>query len=429
VSVDRVDSFTKAGLPAAGVSGRLARVTDAVRGLWLDQGTQWIALAGEVVNVKEFGATGDGVTDDTTALQAAINAAQAVGATVLLPPGTYKITASLTLPGDNTHLRGMGQASVIQASLGAALIMTGPAAPTRIHRCSIRDLWLNNTNRATAGGIGLDLQRCNRSLIENVRISNVETGIAITGDAFYNDILHCEIDTVGTGVVMESGANENRLWGGQIVDSTTGVQIGNVTNPQIYGTSIELFTTGIYLGFNPSTVAVKVIGCRLESGTTGINVSANVTGGLVAGTYTTAVTTPINLVGGAQLAIVADYQANGGIVPGAISGTPTKNALYREAVPKVWVDFSTTTSTTIRDSFGVAALTDNGVGDTTITFTNAFANANYALATCGQGARVIISESTASARTSTAVRVICIDEASGTAIDRDHNSVIIFGRQ
>lgn len=49
-------------------------------------------------DVKTYGATGDGVTDDTTAIQAAINAINAAGGgTVFFPAGTYKITATLSL--------------------------------------------------------------------------------------------------------------------------------------------------------------------------------------------------------------------------------------------------------------------------------------------------------------------------------------------
>lgn len=50
-------------------------------------------INGEVVNVLDYGAVGDGSTDDTTALQNAMNE---VGKTVFLPKGTYKTTSTLT---------------------------------------------------------------------------------------------------------------------------------------------------------------------------------------------------------------------------------------------------------------------------------------------------------------------------------------------
>lgn len=49
-------------------------------------------------NVKDYGATGNGTTDDTTAIQHTINVARLYGGgVVILPAGTYKVTAGLQL--------------------------------------------------------------------------------------------------------------------------------------------------------------------------------------------------------------------------------------------------------------------------------------------------------------------------------------------
>lgn len=65
------------------------------------------ALHNAVIDVKgHFGAAGDGVTDDTAAIQAAINAA---GTVVYFPPGTYKISSVLTIANSGTTLRGSGK--------------------------------------------------------------------------------------------------------------------------------------------------------------------------------------------------------------------------------------------------------------------------------------------------------------------------------
>jgi hypothetical protein len=52
-------------------------------------------IDGAVLNVKDYGAVGDGVTDDTVAIQNAVNAANAAGGgTVYLPAGTYGINGA-----------------------------------------------------------------------------------------------------------------------------------------------------------------------------------------------------------------------------------------------------------------------------------------------------------------------------------------------
>lgn len=56
------------------------------------------ALAGIFYNVKSYGAVGDGVTNDASAITAAITAAQAAGGgTVFFPPGIYTIGATVTM--------------------------------------------------------------------------------------------------------------------------------------------------------------------------------------------------------------------------------------------------------------------------------------------------------------------------------------------
>ena len=45
---------------------------------------------------------------------------------------------------------------------------------------------------------------------------------------------------------------------------------------------------------------------------------------------------------------------------------------------RAWINFNGTGTVAIRDSFNVAALTDNDDGRYQITFTNAFSNTNYA---------------------------------------------------
>ena len=56
------------------------------------------APALSVIDAKiQFGAVGDGKTDDTASLQGAIDTAVAAGVNLYIPPGVYKPTSSLTV--------------------------------------------------------------------------------------------------------------------------------------------------------------------------------------------------------------------------------------------------------------------------------------------------------------------------------------------
>ena len=72
-------------------------------------------ITGAPVNVKDYGAVGDGSTDDTTAMQAAITAVATTGQGLYIPVGTYKITSVLTSAGD-LNMFGEGEKSVLDFS-------------------------------------------------------------------------------------------------------------------------------------------------------------------------------------------------------------------------------------------------------------------------------------------------------------------------
>lgn len=90
---------------------------------------------GAAVNAFDYGCVADGVTDDTAALQAAINAAE--GKQLWLPKGNYKITATLTLPRmirlTGEVLRGGNGTTITAAFVGPAI----SRAPASITPCEI----------------------------------------------------------------------------------------------------------------------------------------------------------------------------------------------------------------------------------------------------------------------------------------------------
>ena len=65
------------------------------------------------------------------------------------------------------------------------------------------------------------------------------------------------------------------------------------------------------------------------------------------------------------------------------NSTSATNCIQGSA--KAWVNFNGTGTVAIRASYNVSSITDNGTGNYTLNFTNAFADTNYSVSgTCGQ---------------------------------------------
>jgi len=103
-----------------------------------------------VVDVRTYGAVGDGATDDTSAIQAAINAAASTGAICYFSPTgySYRITAPLVCSTQNAsyHLYGNGYGSKIflDAATNVSAIRSLPGSLTDTTR--IPTLWIKGLN-------------------------------------------------------------------------------------------------------------------------------------------------------------------------------------------------------------------------------------------------------------------------------------------
>ncbi|MBV9866889.1 MAG: hypothetical protein JO316_16170 [Abitibacteriaceae bacterium] len=106
-----------------------------------------VRIPRRVFDVKHnFGAKGDGVTDDTTAIQRAIDAAAAASnaAIAYLPIGNYVVTRTLHITGRNYFVGGSG--------LMTHLIWKGPAGGTMIEVHEPQHVTLENIAVGNAGG-------------------------------------------------------------------------------------------------------------------------------------------------------------------------------------------------------------------------------------------------------------------------------------
>lgn len=258
-------------------------------------------LADISYNVKKYGAVGDGLTDDTTAIQEAINEAHNVGrGVVYLPPGVYIVTGIQYR--SNIIIKGAG--------IGATVVKLKDSTPnSSVFNCTpevtnicIRDLTIdgNRDNQTvyghgirsgTEGGIiggllcnlhikntgayGIGLQK---GTFRNVRLENITTentgldGIDIKNTSNNNDIIFCDNITVinpgrDTSQTVQAGIDcrgpvvlTNIIVRGLDRDQSgirfrpsgeaTGIggRRSSLTNFSVYGTGANSGTIGITIG-------------------------------------------------------------------------------------------------------------------------------------------------------------------------------------
>jgi hypothetical protein len=119
----------------------------------------------DTVSVKDFGAVGNGATNDTAAFQAALDAIKARGGgEVVIPQGTYLITSTLLYDGQRFNIRGDGrQASVIlfnPASTSVCFNLDTPGA--------------GGQNQSTISGLGFTSSNTvNKTAIRLYNVANV----------------------------------------------------------------------------------------------------------------------------------------------------------------------------------------------------------------------------------------------------------------
>lgn len=130
------------------------------------------ATEGLVFNVMDpqYGATGDGTTDDTTAVQAAMTAA-AGGGTVFFPKGTYRVTGALNMT-ESCSLVGVkpGVSAIVHDSASADILnlTTGGSSP----HVEIKNLRFYHSQSNT--GIFLDVNATADVRIENCFVDDTD---------------------------------------------------------------------------------------------------------------------------------------------------------------------------------------------------------------------------------------------------------------
>lgn len=127
-----------------------------------------------------FGATGDGVTDDTLAIQAAIDSvAAAGGGVVILPAGTYRITAQL-VGGPAVAIVGAGTTANVAQQAPTTILKDGNFDGIKLGDAgALRNLHVKGATANGGDGIHVDKVRC---VFESVTTSgHGQDGLRIGG--------------------------------------------------------------------------------------------------------------------------------------------------------------------------------------------------------------------------------------------------------
>lgn len=177
----------------------------------------------ETVSVKDFGAVGNGVADDTAAIQSAINAAS-----TFIPAGTYRVTQPIELP-SNAKVRGAGiNKTIIKSEVIGDSLFKCDTETVFIH---MSDMSLEGNNLTGASGNGhainfidptaggafspqqavLERLEISKFRGQDIRTTGVATTISAAGVCMYNALQNiCRdvyVSNCGHGFYMSTTQN------------------------------------------------------------------------------------------------------------------------------------------------------------------------------------------------------------------------------
>lgn len=165
----------------------------------------WGFPTADWINVKWWGAKGDGSTDDATAIQNAINAAHA-GQVVYFPAGTYIVGTTLTLASNVLYLGSDEDNTIIKMKAGANLAAVaattgwvGSTATYSVNPLHIQHLGFDGNRSAQTGG----------------------TGHGVVLQTYYATVEGCTFEnTLGDGLRFDAyGANGTTVIGNTMVEN------------------------------------------------------------------------------------------------------------------------------------------------------------------------------------------------------------------
>ncbi|ALA61142.1 glycosyl hydrolase family 28-related protein [Nitrospira moscoviensis] len=249
-----------------------------------------------IVDVRAFSAIGDGVTDDTSAIQSAITNVGGSGGTLLFSPGVYKTTSPLTLPAVGIHIIGANTGG----SFGAVLRPYNCAAFSiaSVHHCFIENLmiWVQGT---TPPATYITLQDCYSIKLKDIRI-HLDTTYECTEAAILqtsgNDVVYDHVivrsdgDYFTVGFKFANGCGTATLVGCDVETCGTGILHlgGQITVLGLYSERLGQYGVSLEPS-GDSTAAFRMFGGQLiaDNSAVAIAVKDGCKNSYIIGTYAT----------------------------------------------------------------------------------------------------------------------------------------------
>jgi Right handed beta helix region len=171
---------------------------------------------GVSVRHSTYGAVGNDTNDDTTEIQAAINAAPA-GSTVLLPPNAsglavYRTSSALTV---NKPLRLLGYGSTIK-NVGSGNVLDISGTTTGV---VVEGLTLDGQYPTRTTGRGLAISGATRPVVRNVRVQNAGAIALSVNSSTRFRIEGCEFENCRLSAIRVGEAGSSALEDFWIVDN------------------------------------------------------------------------------------------------------------------------------------------------------------------------------------------------------------------
>ena len=218
----------------------------------------------ETVSARDFGAHGDGVTDDTGALNTAIEAARTANHSLFIPAGNYLIRG-LTITG-GIDIYGEG------APLNSVLTYTGSGTALRLENAGGR---LRNLNIASTGNAaaGIEIVTASELYLDHIEVgggprTKFATGVRLTESGAVT-LEHYVSSWNDTGVLLDRGKSASAhivIQSSNFFEqSAAAIQIRQATEVYIEKNWMEAFQTGVLLDNQDAIVCANSIFVRNNS--------------------------------------------------------------------------------------------------------------------------------------------------------------------